>query len=145
MTTLLDTSAVIGLIERRDPAVVELVRQLHGPSVRSIIVYGELLHGIALRGTGLVERRRTVEHFERITDSFTASIPQALLASRYAEVSAYASAGLIRLGQNDRWIVAEASLIGIEVFVTQDSTQGRLATQWFADAGIEITVHTAGT
>ena len=92
MTTLLDTSAVIGLIEHRDPAVVELVRQLHGPSVRSMVVYGELLHGLALQGPG----------------------------------------------------IAEASLIGIEVFVTQDSTQGRLATQWFGEAGIEITVHTAG-
>lgn len=144
MTTLLDTSAVIGLIERRDPAVVDLVRQLDGPSVRSMVVYGELLHGLALHGPGRAERRRTVDHFERITDPFAPALAQALLASRYAEVSACASSEMIRLGQNDRWIIAEASLIGIDVFVTQDSTQGRLAAQWFAEAGIEITVHTAG-
>ncbi len=106
MTTLLDTSAVIALIERRDPAVVELVRQLDGPSVRSMVVYGELLHGLALHAPGIVERRR--------------------------------------LDQNDRWIIAGASILGIEVFVTQDSTQGRLAAQWFAEAGIEVTVHIAG-
>lgn len=142
MTTLLDTSAVIGLIERRDPAVLELVRQLEGPSVRSMFVYGELLHGLAQRGPGIAERRRTVEHYEKITDSFAAALDPGLLASRYAEVSASASNGLIRLGQNDRWIIAEASLIGIDVFVTQDSTQSRLAAMWFEESGLEIAVLT---
>jgi predicted nucleic acid-binding protein len=116
---LLDTSAVIGLIERRSPAVRGALSRATTDPFVSVLTFGELAHGVAASPTATERRRRaiTVTYAQRLR---TLALDGALFAECYG----YISVGQ-RAGVNDRWIVAQAVVNGLEL-LTEDAGIARL-------------------
>ena len=123
---LLDTSAVLALTERRNEQIVQLIRDADQAPIGSMIVLGELEHGVAAAPTNAIrlQREATVSFYKRMV-RMPDQYPWMSIAIRYGDASAEATAGRLRLGSNDRWIVAECVTLGA-VLVTCDETQARL-------------------
>lgn len=125
---LLDTSAVIAIGEGRNERLIEIVRGSGSYSIASLFVTGELRHGLEMAGevgrAALELRRATLELYQRITE-MPAALDLADLATRYGAVSARATDAGLRIGQNDRWIIAEAAGHGVTL-VTCDTAQASL-------------------
>ncbi len=124
MTYLLDTSAFLSLVERSDQSIREIVRSVEAPLPRSMGVMGELIHGREVDPTN-PERRSTVEMYLELTE-WARGHPSAFLAARCGEISAVASKEGLKIGQNDRWIIAEAADLGATL-ITFDQVQAQLA------------------
>ncbi|HQZ33076.1 MAG TPA: PIN domain-containing protein [Ilumatobacteraceae bacterium] len=124
---LLDTSAVLALTERRNEQIVKLIRDADRPPTGSMTVLGELAHGVAASPTTAIrtQRESTVTFYRRLVRT-PDHYPWTMVAARYGDASAAATAGGLRLGMNDRWIVAECVAFGA-ILVTCDETQARLA------------------
>lgn len=124
---LLDSSAVLTAVERNNHEIQGIISGHGGPSIGSLFVLGELLHGVEVATVKRVrgDRQRTVEFYEKITES-PAVVANDLLAKMYAQVSAKATELGLRVGMNDRWIIAEAALHGARL-VTCDEVQAGLA------------------
>jgi predicted nucleic acid-binding protein len=124
---LLDTSAVIAISERRNERVLDLVRGRGTYSIGSVFVTGELRHGVEV-GSGDTQRdvlrRATLALYQQMT-KMPAVLDLAALADRYGLVSAQATREGMRIGQNDRWIIAEAAGHGVTL-VTCDAVQAAL-------------------
>lgn len=129
MTYLLDTSAVLALVERTDEGIREIVGSIESRLPRSIGVLGELVHGREVDPTNL-ERRTTVELYQELTE-WAPGHPSGLLSARYGEVSAVASKSSLKVGQNDRWIIAEAADLGATL-ITFDRVQAEVASAYIA-------------
>ncbi len=124
---VLDTSAVLTAAERGNLEILSIVERHGGPSTGSMFVLGELRHGVEA-ATGKrtrSDRQQTVDFYAKITEMRGAVQPE-LLAKAYAQVSAKAATWGLRLGMNDRWIVAEAALHAAQL-VTCDSIQADLS------------------
>ena len=125
--TIFDTSAVIGLTERRSPTLIEIAKQLGRPIVRSITVAGELRHGAAVDNRpGQQDRQRTLDRYEQLSAWTDVEVPLDELGLAYGAVSAMATANGVTLGMNDRWIIAECMTQGAGL-VTGDRRQAELA------------------
>lgn len=124
---IIDTSVIIGAVERRDPQAIEQLEQLEQPSVRSMAVLGELAFGIESADARVATlRHRSKDLYLAITDPNTLSaVDGSLLARWFGAVSAIARTDGIRIGQNDRWIVAEALTHSVPVW-TCDETMAKL-------------------
>ena len=124
---IFDTSAVIGLTERRSPELIEIVKQLGRPITRSITVAGELRHGAAVTDRpGRQDRQRTLDRYEQLSMWSKLGVPLDDVGQAYADVSAIATHSDVAIGMNDRWIIAECVTQGAGL-VTGDRRQARLA------------------
>jgi predicted nucleic acid-binding protein len=116
---LLDASAVIGLIERRSAHVRGVLSRATVDPVVSVLTLGELAHGVHAAPDTAERARR-----QRTADR-AARLPALGLAGRdIAECYGFVSASQ-RAGWIDRWLVAIASVGGLEL-VTQDVDIARL-------------------
>ena len=127
---LLDTSAVLAATERNNHEVQRIISGHGEPSIRSLFVLGELLHGVGVATVRSVrrDRQQTVNFYEKITGLAHGSSID-LLAKLYGQVSATATGSGLRVGMNDRWIVAEA-VLHMARLVTCDGAQLELARQF---------------
>lgn len=125
--TLFDTSAVIGLTERMSPTLVDIVKELGRPVMRSITVYGELRHGASVADRpGQADRQRTLARYEQLSEWSELEVSLDEVGEAYGDVSAVASVNSMALGMNDRWIIAECVAQRAHL-VTGDRRQARLA------------------
>ncbi len=138
----IDTSAVIGFIERQDPSVVDTLTAQVLPAVLLSFVEAELLHGIAAATADAPARRRTLGVYHQLTITADPVPERAVVLEHYAQVSEYASRTANRSGQNDRWIIAEAVAMNATIFVTQDDRQATLMKEWSESVGRNMTTHT---
>ncbi|MGK0275254.1 MAG: putative nucleic acid-binding protein [Ilumatobacter sp.] len=124
--TIFDTSAVIGLAERRSPELIAILKKLGGPITRSITVDGELRHGAAVADRpGQSERRRTMERYEQLSEWSDLEVSLHEVGRAYGDVSAVATEAGMSIGMNDRWIIAECVSQGARL-VTADRRQAQL-------------------
>lgn len=124
--TLFDTSAVIGLVERRSDELVEIVSALGGPILRSLTVLGELQHGASTTTVpGTAERATTLERYLRLSAWADDELDLDELGRLYGIVSAVSAAPELRTGMNDRWVIAECLALDTEL-VTCDRSQAHL-------------------
>lgn len=138
--TLFDTSAVIGMIERRSPTMIEIVKELGRPIVRSITVFGELRHGSAvIDRSGQTDRRRTLASYVQLSEWSEAEVSLDEVGQAYGDVSATASENGIGLGMNDRWVIAECVTQRARL-VTGDRAQARLAALVATRSGVAFDV-----
>ena len=137
--TIFDTSAVIGLVERRSPALVQATTELGQPIVRSATVSGELQHGAAITGDGQAARADTLDRYLRLSAWPDLELELDELARLYGIVSATSTEPSLRAGMNDRWVVAECLAFGTGL-VTADARQARLATTVADQTGLPLTV-----
>ena len=113
---LLDTSAVIGLIERRSAAVRGVLSRATVDPVVSVLTLGELEHGVQVRGIAKVERAR-----RRATADFAARLPTLGLPASRRVAACYGFVSVSgRAGWVDRWLVATAVVGDLEI-VTEDA------------------------
>jgi predicted nucleic acid-binding protein len=117
MTLLLDTSAVIGWFERRNPAVVAAVADDGETPTVHAVTLGELADGwqravAERRARNDIDMRRLT--FELVCDEFVVADDLDPLA--YADV---ASVGRRSLSHNDMWIAAAGAALDI-VLLTED-------------------------
>lgn len=125
--TIFDTSAVIGLTERRSPALITIVKELGRPLTRSITVFGELRQGAAIADrSGQADRQRTLARYQDLSEWSDDEVSLDEVGEAYGDVSAAARANGIALGTNDRWIIAECVTQRARL-VTGDRQQARLA------------------
>ncbi len=125
--TVFDTSAVIGLTERRSSALVSLVKELGRPLTRSVTVFGELRHGAATADRpGQADRQRTLARYQEHSAWSEHEVSLDEVGEAYGDVSGLAIREGIALGMNDRWIIAECVTQGARL-VTGDRRQARLA------------------
>ncbi|MEM1333765.1 MAG: type II toxin-antitoxin system VapC family toxin [Actinomycetota bacterium] len=125
MTLLLDTSALIGLSERLNPAVIALLTEVGDEDVHvSAISFGELGAGVrraVIQGLdpALVERRRAT-----VSDA-RSLVPIDIDDAVVECYEIVASLAARRVGQNDQWIIASAMTHGHDL-VTEDVEQATL-------------------
>ena len=103
MGLILDTSAVIGLIERRSAEVERIVRSDPIRPVVSLLTIGELEHGVRA-ATGARLRRRRQETLDLVAELPAVGLSLAAAAC-FGELSARMPR---RVGVADRWIAATA-------------------------------------
>lgn len=122
-----DTSAVIGLVERRDPALVASATELGGPMVRSLAVHGELRHGVASAVAEVrAMRARTLERYEQLSSWPDDELDLDDLASLYGTVAAVSADPGLTAGANDRWVIVDCLALSADL-VTSDGRQAELA------------------
>lgn len=123
---LLDTSAVLALVERGNDRLKERLRATTARPTRSMSVLGELRHGTAVPGGSTADDERraaSVAWYVRLTQ--VSPVDSDELSEWYGHVSGLATATGSRAGQNDRWVVAEA-LVNADTLVTCDTAQAKL-------------------
>jgi tRNA(fMet)-specific endonuclease VapC len=103
MGLILDTSAVIGLIERRSAEIEAIIRSDPIRPVVSILTIGELQHGVS-GATASRERRRRQETLDLVAELPAVGLSLATAAC-FGQLSARMSR---RVGVADRWIAATA-------------------------------------
>jgi predicted nucleic acid-binding protein len=128
---IVDTSVVLDAVERRSTRAAEAVAALPQPSVRSMVVLGELTFGVeslAPDADAAVRARReaALEYYVLIS-ALHAPPTAGQLGTAFGRVSAVAQRAALRIGQNDRWILAEALCWGMPV-LTSDATMHQLGT-----------------
>jgi predicted nucleic acid-binding protein len=125
--TLFDTSAVIGLIERRSSVLIDITQELGAPLTRSITVFGELRHGAAATDRpGQPDRERTLARYEQLSEWSELEVSLDEVGQIYGDVSAIANANGLAVGMNDRWVITECVTQRTRL-VTGDRRQARLA------------------
>lgn len=125
---ILDTSFVVAVFERKAPSAVAALAGLGGPGVRSAIVEGELRAGVeTATAEDLATRQRTLDGFLQVTTDAPARSTQTAqaLAVAFGWLTALAKAERIKIGQNDRWILAEAAYASVCV-LTADHPMNQL-------------------
>ena len=120
---ILDTSVIIGAVERRDRQAIRCIEQMVEPSERSIAVLGELNFGVESADPDVAAiRQRSKDLYLAISKpSAVSAVDGSLLARWFGSVSAIARTDGIRIGQNDRWIIAEAISYGVAVWTCDDA------------------------
>ena len=121
MSLLLDTSAVIYLMERKNPEIARLITLHNRDVVASIVTKGELI-----RGTHSVARpeiaHATLDGFNRVCTWLPidpAVATWGVLASKLRR----------SVGANDLWIIATA-MTGNHLLVTGDHRMAKIAADW---------------
>lgn len=129
---MLDTSAVLGWLERKTPGTSEAVRSAGATPLIHVATLAELQEGVARAeaiGAASTEvRRQTVQfvlHRLRRTPA-----PSEIDAECFGRLSACTSR---KLSHNDKWIVA-ASIIGGHRLLTEDA---RIHAQVMGNADLE--------
>ena len=125
MTFLLDTSAAIGLIERRDPRIPAILQE-HPDELPAVSVFtrGELLAGFRQ----LLDAQPHSSHVGRMraTINYAMELPLADFDESTVECFEYVSAFAPRkVSHNDQWIISTAIAESREL-ITQDDKQAKL-------------------
>lgn len=123
MSVLLDTSAVIGWLERRDAAVIDAIEaDPHVPAI-SAVTLGELHRGVRRAAD---DRVRTVRrlHLDFVADRLDIVPVDRDSASTWA---ALAEALPRRIGHNDTWIAVAAATTGRHLVTQDDALAAALA------------------
>ena len=131
---LVCTSVIVAAMERRHAAAIDAIRSLEGPSTRSIFVEGELRAGytVAVKpnmsdvDVAVLNMREAT-----LTAYLQLSYPDPMLSTsalshRFGAVTAICARERLKVGQSDRWILAEALALGVPV-LTADNAMYRLA------------------
>lgn len=124
---IIDTSVMVSAVERHSPAAIDLLERLEEPSLQSMVVLAELESGVLTVDDDpeiLRTRQRTLAAYRLASEPGTPPPPD-LLARRFAEVTAAARRAGMRIGQNDRWILAESLHHDVPVS-TADTTMHEL-------------------
>jgi predicted nucleic acid-binding protein len=119
---LLDTSAVIGLLERKTPSLKRVIEEETLPIRVSVITLGELHHGVEGSPDPVTRQRRRTSLDALKMSCVTVEITEAETLV-YGDLSARlrsAGFGPRRVGAADRWISATAIKRGFTL-VTQDA------------------------
>ena len=126
---IVDTSVVLDAVERRSARAAEAVAALHEPSVRSMVVLGELSFGVESLApdadAGVRARREASLEYYVLISAVHRPPTSGQLGTAFGQVSAVAQRAALRIGQNDRWILAEALCWSVPV-LTADATMHRL-------------------
>ena len=118
---LLDTSAVIHLLERRHDAVIEALRGSGEPPVISVITLGELAVGWSTQQPeSLRHRTYRAAHRLRVID-ITAD---PLLREPHGAIAAFGVCRASAIKGNDAWIAATALAMAARL-LTYDATLAR--------------------
>lgn len=120
---LLDTSAVIGLIERGSLGARAVISDHTGPLYVSAITIGELEHGVHAADTPAVERQR-LSSLGAVLESCDVANVDRHVSSVYGDLTAQLRTMQVadrRVGVADRWIASTAISLGAQL-VTQDRT-----------------------
>ena len=130
---IIDTSVMVSAVERKDPAAIAALSALGGPSQWSFIVAGELAAGVeAARALKLPKADQRMRAATLTAYSQLSEQPVALtlddLSAHFGSLTAICSARRIRLGQNDRWILASAAALSTQV-LTADATMHHAGTE----------------
>lgn len=112
MRLLLDTSAVVGLVERRDDTIKTLVTRSDAMVAVSTISIGELEHGV--RRAPHPSRDETLRFAVNVLDRLP--VDDALSPPCFGYIASQVSRSV---GASDCWIGATAVITGYEL-VTQD-------------------------
>lgn len=118
MAVILDTSAVLGWLERKTPATISALRGIGTTPLIHVVTLGELHEGVARSmAAGAADtdlRQQTIEfvvtRLRRVDD------PSEADAECFGWISACTSR---KLSHNDKWIVA-ASIVGGHRLLTED-------------------------
>lgn len=118
---LLDTNTCIYALSGRHFSVTERVSGLtRGEAVLSVIVFGELLFGIAKS-----QRRKDAEQrLAALTDAISVAALPPDSARHYADIRADLERNGTPIGANDLWIAAHARAVGLTV-VTSNTREFR--------------------
>lgn len=135
----IDTSAVIGFVERQDPSVVDTSVTQVVPAIRMTFVEAELRLGVAADASDASDRQRTLDTCRRLAAQPESAVQRDVVVDVDAQISGYASRTGNRTGQNDRWILAEGVALCATIFVTQDERQADLVRTWSESTGRIIT------
>lgn len=114
---ILDTSAVIGLLERADRNILGSVRESAERPKVSIVTLGELHHGVARS-----RRSGDSDSISARTRSLRAAQALDVLPITIAIAECFGDLSAVTprtIGVNDRWIIASA-VVGGRTLVTQD-------------------------
>lgn len=127
---IIDTSVMVGAVERKDPTAIAAISALPGPSIRSFVVDGELAAGaevasmLRLPAADVEMREATADAYRRLSEQPEA-LPLDVVASHFAWLTGLSALRKLRLGQNDRWILAEALTLHTRV-LTADTAMHQL-------------------
>jgi predicted nucleic acid-binding protein len=125
MIYLLDTNAISDLM-REDPKIAARLRAAAGSDrvVTSVIVHGEILHGLLRMAAG--KRKDSLEAKAAILFGSIPceGVPESA-AAHYARIKAGQQKLGLSLDENDLWIAASASLLGATV-VSRDADMHRV-------------------
>lgn len=122
---------MIAAIERRNEASIALLRSLEGPTIRSVFVSGELTAGVqtaTMRRLGkpaIAIREATATAYARLSEAPERWTPD-VIASHFGWLTAHCSANELKVGQNDRWILAESMAHGTTTVYTTDAAMNAL-------------------
>lgn len=119
---IVDSSIMIASVERRDAVAISALKAIRGRSTRSMIVVGELAFGVErARLDAGVAPARIVTIREATLAAYIATSDLAEerrdddVAGKFGVISALAMTAGLRIGPNDRWILAEALARGQQV------------------------------
>ncbi len=110
---IIDTSVVIAVTERRSPTAITAIGALGNKSIRSFVVEAELIAGLEaarrsqMDPADITMRESTLNTYYDLSER-PVSLPLDVLAAAFGQVTGACSSHHLRLGQNDRWILAEA-------------------------------------
>lgn len=124
---------MIEAIERRNESAVALIRSLERPTIRSIFVNGELVAGVetaTMRRLG--KPAITIREITAIAYARLSTTPERWMgdeiASHFGWLTAHCSSKQLRVGQTDRWILAEALSHAAATVHTADTAMHTLGT-----------------
>ena len=149
MPVIVDTSIVIGAAERHDEMALRGLERCGSRTQRSMIVLGELHAGVSgakRQGSSAAaqeERLATLNAYLQISEEPQA-YPRGEIAEAFGDITGICAEAGLKVGQNDRWILAEGLALGLSV-VTLDDAQhelGRLIDQRF-ERESPLTLHPA--
>jgi predicted nucleic acid-binding protein len=133
LAVVLDTSAVIGWLERRNQRVADAIGDLGEVPLIHVVTLGELHEGVA-RARDLPEddqRSRAATLRFTLDELDLASPPDAREAEVFGVVSAATSR---RLSHNDKWIASRAILGGHSLITEDDNLADAIETDAVSDA-----------
>ena len=109
---IVDTSVVLAAVERRSQAAADAVAAMAEPSIRSMVVLGELHFGVESLSPqadpAIRARREASLEYYLLISAVRPSPSAGRLGSAFGRISAVAQHAGLRIGQNDRSILAEA-------------------------------------
>ena len=126
---IIDTSVYVSAFERGDAAARDAIAAAtveQQPGCR--VVLGELESGPLTAGDDTAKRHRTttLTHYALTHEFSGEGVDEARMARLFAELTATCRTEGLRVGQNDRWVVAEAMYWAREL-LTADDGMYRLA------------------
>jgi len=125
MQYMVDTSVMVSAMERRDAGAISALKACGRSTIRSVIVVGELASGVESAVLGKLGPR-AIRSRQATSSAYTliSTPPEEWaggdVAAHFGHLTAVCSTKKIKLGQNGRWILAEALTHGDAAVLTID-------------------------